>query len=113
LISVLDGEKLHADWNWRFDRFADGGQFSGRAVNPEDDERIGILVGGDQELAGRINIEVAGDFSLGGFVPNPRDAAGRGVNREDGDRVMPAVGTVDEPTVGMNADASVPVLSSS
>ena len=62
----------------------------------------GVLVGGEQERAGRVDAEVARGLAAGRLVADRREPAGRGVDREDRDAVVAAVRAVEELARGMD-----------
>ena len=79
-----------------------GRQFTGLLINPKDDQTVGVLIGDDQELPGRIDGEIARHLNLTRLMAARSEAACPGVDGEDGDAVMAAVGPVEELTRRMN-----------
>lgn len=63
---------------------------------------MAALVLSQQELARGVDPKVAWCLSAGQGMASGGDSSGLGIDLEDRDRVMAAIATVDEATVGMN-----------
>ena len=100
---LLGGVELYANGFGGRDDVADGIERAGGWIDLEDGEGVGILVGGDEEFAGGIDVEVARGFAAGAFVFDVGEFA-VGSDGEGGDGVVAAVGAVNEFAGGMNED---------
>ena len=81
-----------------------GGQAACPRIEAKGDDGVAVLVGGQEEVPGRIEGEVPGCFPPCGFVPQRGEPAAPLVNGEDGDAVVTAVGAVNESAGGVNVD---------
>mmetsp|Transcript_9545 Transcript_9545/g.23026 ORF Transcript_9545/g.23026 Transcript_9545/m.23026 type:complete len:684 (-) Transcript_9545:43-2094(-) len=80
-------------------RVARVGDSAGRAVEAEDGDRVGVLVGDEQPLARLVKLEVARRLAARVEDAGEREQAGRRrvlVDAVDGDRVVAAVGRDDK-----------------
>src|SRR2546426_1209319 len=74
--------KLNVHRRESLDLLARGREAPGIRINPENDQAIGVLVGGDQVTAGRIDPETAWCLSLRGYPLDWRDGALGGIHGE-------------------------------
>ena len=79
-----------------------GRQFTALLIDPKDDQTVGVLVGDDQELPGRIDGEIARHLDLTRLMAAGSEVACLGVDGEDGDAIVAAVGAVEELAAGVN-----------
>ena len=94
----------YADGRRHVSRLAGVLEGAGVGVDREDGERVAVAAGGQQPAAGRVEVEVAGPAAADRFGLDKRQLASRLINRERGDRVVPAVGRVDELARRVDAD---------
>src|ERR1700730_351499 len=96
-------QKGDADGGRSFDDFASGAEGAGRGIDAEDDYIVGLLIGGEEEFAGRVDGEVARGFSHGWIFIFEFERALRGIDGKGGDGVDGgAVGSVKKFSVGMH-----------
>jgi hypothetical protein len=67
------------------------------------------VIGAEDPLARRIEREVARPFALRGDAFNKRELSRRLIDGEDDNAVVTAIGTVEEPAIGMNLQLSASV----
>src|ERR1700730_2702096 len=97
--------KRDANGGGGFRDFAGGGQGAGGGIDAEDYDVVGLLVGGEEEFAGRVDGEVARSFAHGRIFVFHLEGAFRWVDGEGGDGVdVGAVGGVEEFPAGVNGD---------
>src|SRR5579864_355596 len=68
----------------------------GVRIDAEHNQAIRILVSSNQKRTGRVNPEAAWSLSHRGHKFHLSEGAFRGIDREDGDTVVAAVGPIDE-----------------
>ncbi len=73
-----------------------GGEGAGGAVDAEDDDVVGLLIGGEEEIAGGIEGKISWGFALRGEVAGGSEGSFGGVDGEDGDAVAAAIGSVEK-----------------
>jgi len=83
---------------------AGGGELSGFLVDCEDDDVVGVPVGGDEVVARGVDAEVAGPDDAFGGTLNESEPTGCRVDREDDDAIVTAVGGVEELAGFMDED---------
>src|SRR5262245_58839362 len=104
LVSWLDlsrfllclGKKLNAHRLRHFRDYFRRLQFAALLVNAEDNDAVRILVGDEQELAGRVDIEVSRRLDLLALMPHRLQLAAIRIDGKYCDAVMPAVRAVHE-----------------
>ena len=111
--SHSDLEEHHARRRADLEDLARRLQRPARAVDPERHDGVGVLVGGQQERAARVEVEVARRPPTGRLVAAGAQAPGGLVDREDRDRVVAAVRGVDEPSARVGHDLRGRVLPAS
>src|SRR5271157_4985384 len=102
VCSARLGDHPDADRHRNCQGLADLLETAGRRVNPEDDDRVGILVFGQKVLARGVDCEVAWVLAQRGLVSRGRELAGGRINREDRDAVVAAIRAVEELAGGMD-----------
>ena len=85
-------------------------QGAGLGVDPEDDDRVAVLIGRQEEPAGGVDVEVPGGPAAGRAVAGGREGPGPLVDREDRDAVVPPVRAVEEAAGGVDVDVGGGVL---
>ena len=79
-----------------------GGETTGLRIDFEDDHRATVLIGG-QEVGSRwIDAEIARGLAPGGLVAGGGQQSRDGVDREDRDAVVPAVGAIEKLAGGVD-----------
>ena len=73
-----------------------GGQLACLLVYAVDIDGVGILIGGEEEVARRVYAKVTGDFALSGFCRHEGEFASRLVNGKEGDAVVTAIGAIEK-----------------
>ncbi len=63
-------------------------------VDAQDDDVVGVLVGGVQEATVRRNGKIAGYFTLGRGMANQAEGSRRGVDAVSNNAVVPTIGRV-------------------
>src|SRR5262245_11806801 len=95
-FSLLRRHEAQADGRRGLDRFADKTQPACLLVNAEDGDRVPLLVADQQVLARRFDREVARHLDRLLLVPCRSQLAAVGIDPEDRDAVVTAVGAVQE-----------------
>src|ERR1035441_5106749 len=104
LSALLRRNEDDADGGEGIQHVAGRTQLAAPGVDAEDHHVVGILVGGEQIGARRVDGEVTRRLAARWGALHRRQCALVGINGEDSDRVGAARGTVDEPAVGMHGD---------
>src|ERR1700732_4327273 len=98
-------QKGDADGGRSFDDFASGAEGAGRGIDAEDDNIVGLLIGGEEEFAGGVDGEVARGFSHGRVFIFQVESAFRGIDGKGGDGIdTGAVGGVKKSSGRMHGD---------
>lgn len=77
---------------------------TGLWINAEDDDAIGILISGEEPLAGGIEREIARSAAEGGDALDFGEQAGAAMDGEDGDAIVAAIGSVEKFSGGSESD---------
>src|SRR5438128_773178 len=93
----LHRQKLHAHRRWRLDSLPCRCKPSGLLVDPENHHVVAVLISREQKRSGGIDAEIAWYPALRLHVLEERQRALAG-DREDGNRVMPSIRSVQKLT---------------
>ena len=74
-------------------------QLASFLIDTERHDVVVVLIGGEEELTGRVDAEISGMIALGGLVADESDFAGVCVHGIDHDAVVAAVRSVKEAAV--------------
>ena len=100
---VRSRRKQHADGLRHGDDTAGGGQAAGAGIDLEGDEVVAVLVGADQPLAVGRELEIARVLAAAGRDLHQLERA-VGLDREDRDALVAAVGGVEGLSVSTDCD---------
>ena len=87
-------KKLQTDWRGDLFDAASGFETTGRGVDREGHDVVGTLIRDEQELAGRVEREVARPFAFRGNMLHEVEFAGARIDLKDDDAVVTAIRAV-------------------
>ncbi len=83
-------------------------ELSGYGIDAEEFAVVAVHIGGDEPASGGVDVEVAGLYAASGLVSDEGKFPRGGIDGEDGDAFVPAIGGVDETSVGRDEDFGSP-----
>src|SRR5271165_6936949 len=101
LVAAGEGD-IHGRGNLH--AFAGEGQLAAAAIDAENFDVVGVLIGDQEIVSGRIDDEVAGGFAASEKISNGGEDSGLWIDGKDGDAVAATVGNVQKFPRRMHGD---------